>query len=126
MFDVADTNVVLGVKWFYSIGEHTTNYQIPEMKFQDSKGVLRVVRGQHTYPNQVVTCNSMRSILRHGDIEWATECNITSPKPNIKFFEHSKEIEKLLQKYEKVFSDLPHGRPPDRGVGHNIILEEGN
>ena len=50
------------------------------MKFQDSKGVLRVVRGKHTYPNQVVTCNSMISILRHGDIEWDYECHITSPK----------------------------------------------
>ena len=68
--DVADTNVVLGVKSLYSIGEHSVNYQILEMKFQDSIGVLRVVRGQHTYPKQVVNCNSMRYILRHGDIEW--------------------------------------------------------
>ena len=70
MVDVADTNVVLGVQWLYSIGEHTVNYQIPEMKFQYSKGALRVVRGKHTYPNQVVTSNSVRSILRNGDIEW--------------------------------------------------------
>ena len=67
----------------------------------------------------------MRSILRHGDIEWATQCHITSPKPNIKVFEHPKEMEKLLQKYEFFFRDLPHGRPPDRGVEHNIVLEEG-
>ena len=85
MVNVADTNVVLGVKWMYYIGEHTTNYQIPEMKFQDLKGVLRVVRGQHTYPKQVMTCNSMRYILRHEDIEWDNECNITYPNPNIKF-----------------------------------------
>ena len=31
-----------------------------------------------------------------------------------------------MKKYEKVFRDLPHGRPPDRGVEHNIVLEEGN
>ena len=66
--DVADTNVVLVVQWLFSIGEHSVNYQIPEMKFQDSTGVLRVVRRQHTYPKQVVNCNSMRYILRHGDI----------------------------------------------------------
>ena len=41
------------------------------------------------------------------------------------FFEHPKEIEKLLKKYENVFRDLPHGRPPDRGFKHNIVLEEG-
>ena len=114
--DVVDTNVVLGVKCMYSIGEHTINYQIPEMKFQDSKGVLRVVRGKHTYPKQVMTSISIQSILRHMEMEWAAECHITSPKPNIKVFEHPKEIEKLLKKYEKVFRDLPHGRPPDMGV----------
>ena len=38
---------------------------------------------------------------------------------------HPKEIETLFHKYEKVFRDLPHGRPPDRGVEHNIVLEEG-
>ena len=54
-----------------------------------------------------------------------SECHITSPKPNIKVFECPKEIEKLLQKYEKIFRGLPHGRPPDRGVEHNIVLEEG-
>ena len=46
--DVADTNVVLGVQCIYYIGEHTVKYPFPEMKFQYSKGVLRVVRGKHT------------------------------------------------------------------------------
>ena len=51
------------------------------------------------------------------------EYNISQSKHNV--FEHPKEIEKLLKKYEKVFRGLPHGRPPDRGVEHNIVLEEG-
>ena len=83
------------------------------------------MRGKHTYSNQVVTCNSMRTILRHGDIGWVVECHIMYPKTNIKVSEHPKEIEKLLQKYEKKISDLPHGRPRDRGVEKKIILEEG-
>ena len=66
------------------------------MKFQDSTGVLRVVSGHHTYPKQVVKCNSMRSILRHGDIEWDSEFYITSPKPKIRVVKHPKEIEKLF------------------------------
>ena len=67
----------------------------------------------------------MRYILRHGDIEWDAECHITSPKPNIKVFEHPKEIEKLLKKYEKVFRDLPHGRPPDRGLSTTLFRRRG-
>ena len=66
--DVNDTNLVLVVWCMYSIGENSVNYQIPEMKFQDSTGALRVVRGQHTYPKQVVNCKRMRSILSHGDV----------------------------------------------------------
>ena len=103
MVYVADNNVVLGVQWIYSIGENSVNYQIPEMKFQDSTGALRVVRGKHTYPKQVVNCKSMRSIVSHGDVEWTVECYVTSPKPKIIIFKHPKEIETLLHKYEKVF-----------------------
>ena len=66
MVYVAYTIVVLGVQWLYYIGDNLVNYQIPEMKFQDSIGVLRVLSGWHTYPKQVVNCNSMRYILRHG------------------------------------------------------------
>ena len=52
--------------------------------------------------------------------------NVISHIPSqINFVEHPNEIEKLLQKYEKVPRDLPHGRTPDRGVEHNIVLEEG-
>ena len=95
------------------------------MKFQYLKGVLRVVWGKHTYLNQVVTCNSMISIFMHGDIEWDAKFHITYPKTNIKVFEHPKYMEKLLQKYEKKFRGLPHGRPPGRGVEHTIVLDEG-
>ena len=49
--------------------------------------------------------------------------HISQPKINV--FEHPKEIEKLLKKYEFFFRDLPHGRPPDMGVEHNIAFDEG-
>ena len=67
----------------------------------------------------------MRSILRHGDIEWAVECLITYPKPHLKVSKHPKEIEQLLSKYDRVFGDPPPGRPLDRGVEHIIELEIG-
>ena len=43
----------------------------------------------------------------------------------MKVSNHPKDIEQLLSKYEKVFGDLPPGRPPDRGVEHIIELEIG-
>ena len=55
VLNVADTNVVLGVQWLYSLGEHTMNYQVPKMRFKNSEGKPIVLRGMHTYPNQVVS-----------------------------------------------------------------------
>ena len=75
--NMADTNVVLGVEWLYYLGEHTVNYLIPKMRFKNLEGKPIVLRGMHTFPNQVVSSHNMRSILRHGDIEWVVECLIT-------------------------------------------------
>ena len=66
-----------------------------------------MLRGMHTYTNQLVYFHGMRTILRHGDIEWDDECLITSPKPHFNISKNPKEIEKLLSKYEKVFGDFP-------------------
>ena len=43
----------------------------------------------------------------------------------MKVSKHPKEIEKLLSKYERVFGDLPLGRPLGRGVEHIIELDIG-
>ena len=67
--NVVDTNLVMGFQWLYSIGENIVNYQVSEMSFKYSEGNPILVRGMHTYPNQVVSSHSMRSILIHGDIE---------------------------------------------------------
>ena len=99
------------------------NYQVPEMRFKISEGKPILLRGTHTYPNQVMSSHSMRTILRHVDMEWVFECLITYPKPHLNVSKHLKEIEQLLSKYEKVFGDLPPGRPPNRGVEHIIELE---
>ena len=54
------------------------NYKVPEMSFKDHDGNLIVLKGINTYPKQVVFAHSMRSILRHGDIEWDDEFLITT------------------------------------------------
>ena len=35
------------------------------------------------------------------------------------------EISKILEEFKDVFEDMPPGLPPDRGVGHTIVLEPG-
>ena len=79
------------------------DYQVPEIRFKTLEGKPILLWGMHTYPNQVVSYHSVRTILRHGDIECVAGCLITSPKPHLKIAKHPKEIEQLLSKYEEVF-----------------------
>ena len=65
--------MVLGVQWMYSIGEHSVNYDILQISFKDAEGKLVVLKGMNTYPNWVISVKSMRSVMRHGDIEWVIE-----------------------------------------------------
>ena len=52
--------------------------------------------------------------------------NVISPLPSQKsYFLNTQKRQRHFYKYEKVFRDLPHGRPPDREVEHNIVFEEG-
>ena len=76
--NVADTNMVLGVQWLYSIGEHSMNYQIPQISFNNAKGKPMVLKGINNYPSQVISAKSMRSVMRHGDIKWEVEFEITT------------------------------------------------
>ena len=46
--NVVDTNMVLGVQWLYSIGEHSVNYQIPQISFKDVEGKPVVLKGINT------------------------------------------------------------------------------
>ena len=101
----------------YYLGDNIVNYQVPKIRFKISKGKPILLRGMHTYPNQVVSSHSMSSILRHGDIEWDSEILLSYPKPHLKVSKHPKEIEKLLSKDGRIFGELPPGRPLEQRGG---------
>ena len=90
--NVDDKNVFLGVQLLYSLGDHTMNYQVPEIRFKNLEGKPILLRGMHTYSNQVVSSHTTRTILRHGDIEWVFECLVTYPKTKFKVSKHPKDI----------------------------------
>ena len=83
------------------------------------------MRGMNTYPPKLVSSQRMEATLRQGDIEWSTKCLVFFRKPLENNTQHPRDIHELLQKNEKVFRDLPTGRPPERGFEHIIELEEG-
>ena len=123
--NVANTNVVLGVQWLYSIEKYTTDYRAIEMEFQEQDGKRVALRGMNTYPPKPVSSQRMEVVLRQGDIEWSVECLVTFRKPPDNNTQHPTDIQALFQKHEKVFIDLLVVRPLDRGFEHIIELEGG-
>ena len=78
MVNVPGTNVVSGFQWLFSIGEHSMNYQVPEMKFKGSDGKQFVLTGMNTYPKKLVSSRGIISILKNQYIEWDNECVIVA------------------------------------------------
>ena len=63
--NVVETNMVLGFQWFYSVGEHSMNYKIPQIIFKYDEGKSVVLKGMNTYTSQLISANGMRSIQVH-------------------------------------------------------------
>ena len=53
--NVANTNVVLGVQWIYSIVKYTIDYMAMEIEFQGWDGKRVVLRGMNTYPPKPIS-----------------------------------------------------------------------
>ena len=99
------------------------NYKIPQISLKNPEKKSVVLKGMNTYPRQVISANSMRYILRHGDIEQDSKCHITNEGTTAKVSYHPKDIKRLLRKHKRFFENLPHGRPHDHGIEHIIALE---
>jgi hypothetical protein len=126
IMDLADTHVVLGVQWLYSLGDIHMNYKDMRMEFQDKDGKRVVLRGMSTGAPRIMSNQCMEALFRHGDVACTTECLITMEKPSQECQHYPVDIQALLGKHERVFEPFPVGRPPDRGFEHVIELEEGS
>ena len=79
------------------------NYKIPEISFKDGEGKPIILKGMNTYLSQVISTNSMRSIPRHGDIEWDVGCQITNEGTTVKFSYQPKDIKNMLHNHKGFF-----------------------
>jgi hypothetical protein len=123
--DLADTNVVLGVQWLYSLGDINMNYKIMRMEFRDEEGRRVVLRGMTIDPPRIVSTKKMEVVLRHRNTTWATKCLITTKKTTEGRQHYHMDMQELLGKHDRVFGQIPPRVPPDRGFEHTIELEEG-
>jgi hypothetical protein len=122
--DLADTNIVLGIEWLYSLGD-IKMYQIMRMEFRDKQGRRVFLRGMSTDLLRIMATKRMEVALRHRNIAWVAECVITPQKEREGCQHYHMDIHNLMGKHDKVFGKIPPGVPPDRGFEHTIELEEG-
>ena len=83
-----------------------------------------ILRGMTDGSAKIVSCNKMERILKHDQGEMIAQCLIMDNNPTKEKIFHL-EIQPILEKYKKVFEDIPPGLPPKRGFEHSIELEEG-
>jgi hypothetical protein len=121
--DLADTNIVLGIQWLYSLGDIKMNYQIMRMELRDGEGRRVVQRGMNTALLRIVSTKRMEVVLRHRDTTWVVECVVTTPKNTEGRQHYHMDIQDLMGKHDKVFGQIPPRVPPDRGFEHAIELE---
>jgi hypothetical protein len=77
VMDLPDTNIILGVQWFSTLGPITTNYKTMEMPFTEESGRKVVLGGMSGNTARVVTTKCMEAIFRREDIVYVVECRIS-------------------------------------------------
>eukprot|EP00253_Pinus_taeda_P004466 PITA_04466 len=122
--DIPNTNMILGVQWLSTLGKVTTDWKTLEIEWDDEKtGRHEKIRGQHTYPPQIVSAHRMEAVFRKGDVEWAVE--LCASETGTTGQTVHPEIQSILDWYAIVFGEIPLGQPLDRWFEHTIVLEQG-
>nr|MDZ8005329.1 RNase H-like domain-containing protein [Nostoc sp. DedSLP05] len=118
--DIGGVDIVLGVQWLYSLGTYCTNHQERTLTFLKD-GEELTIKALPAKDIKVVDSKHMSKLLKKGHFGFMARLycmDIMSA--------NQKEmlgVDALLQKYERVFQDLPKELPPDRGLEHVIELD---
>lgn len=122
--NMGNMDVVLGMTWLYAIGEFTLNLRDMEMKFKVD-GTNHVLKASKANNLKLINHKRMERLIRHDMVDWAAECKLMRTYEEQHKTPYHSDIQEIRVKHTKVFSDIPLGNPPDRGIEHIIELEEG-
>jgi hypothetical protein len=116
-------DVVLGVQWLQSFITLAFNFQELFIKFsmQGKEIELRVITGK---PSKVINSNGMTKLLKNGHqcvIVQLCSLDVQTSKPSIRL-----DLQGIIDKYSKVFEDIPRGVPPTRDHDDAIHLIHGS
>eukprot|EP00253_Pinus_taeda_P032921 PITA_32921 len=114
-------DVVLGMQWLQTLGTYSANHQKKFIKFK-LDGRKYKLFGFQAPPTQVISTWQMKKLIRKGTPAFVTQCQQLELL-SIEGTHQPSEISSLIQKYEKVFQDLPMKLPPEKQIEHIIEVK---
>jgi hypothetical protein len=112
-------DVVLGIQWLQILGTYSTNHQKQFIKFK-WEGRQYKLYGFHSPPTQIISSQQMDKLIQKGAPAYMAHCHQMQLLTTEIVKSRHPEIQTLIQKYDKVFHDLPMKLPPNRNIEHII------
>ena len=91
VFDIPDTNIILGVQWLITLGKVTTDWKSLQMEWVDLKsGEPKMIQGMHTYPSPNVSTQTTEMDLHSGRSDLTFPSLMFMRMLQVKFLSHGK------------------------------------
>lgn len=75
--DLDGLDAILGRQWLRTLSRYTFDHETMQLKFSQGDRLV-VLKAISDSGPRVITTHRMEAILRYDDIEWATQCFISS------------------------------------------------
>lgn len=134
VFPIQGADVVLGVQWLQTLSPFVFDFTIPSMSFYHNNSLLTITGSRNATIShasfhqltRMLTTHSIDSVhcisMLPSKITKVSLLTLTPIDDNASLLPHP-DIQKLLHKYQVVFS-TPQGLPPPRPHDHHIHLRQ--
>ena len=122
--NMGDMDIVLGMQWLHSLKKVTLRLKDMEILFKVD-GRTHVLKAICSGDVRTISFRWLERLSRHNNIKWVEICTLMPTQKEQHKTKYHPDIQKLRIKYEKLFNEIPLGKPPDRGIECSIELEKG-
>lgn len=125
LFDLGELDAVLGFTWLANLGETRANWGHLRLSWQIGD-VWVTIHGDPELCREQVSLHSMKKVIKQtkGEAYLLELSSLFEKQHQGSQRAPSKEIQRILEQYQKVFS-IPNTHPPARNREHAITLQEG-
>lgn len=125
LFELGDTDVVLGYSWLAKLGDTRTNWGLLKISWKIGSYWVTLV-GDPALSRAHVSLHTMERVIKHnGEVYLLELTTLFENKKQLVMRQQFKEIKYVLEKYQKVF-EMPNELPLARNREHAITLKEGS